>query len=55
MASGKNLAALTDPLHRTSGPRTAWTRVNMAEGIPGVLTPLNWSFWDDARLIGALP
>ncbi|MFO0690936.1 MAG: PEP-utilizing enzyme [Myxococcota bacterium] len=38
-----------DPLHRTSGPRTAWTRVNIAEGIPGVSTPLNWSWWDDAN------
>ncbi len=38
-----------DPLHRLSGPRTAWTRVNIAEGIPGVSTPLNWSWWDDAN------
>ena len=41
-------APLTDPLHRVSGPTTAWTRVNIAEGIPGVSTPLNWSHWDDA-------
>jgi pyruvate,water dikinase len=38
-----------DPLHRVSGPHTAWTRVNIAEGIPGVSTPLNWSWWDDAN------
>lgn len=38
-----------DPLHRASGPTTAWTRVNIAEGIPGVSTPLNWSWWDDAN------
>lgn len=38
-----------DPLHRVSGPATAWTRVNIAEGIPGVSTPLNWSWWDDAN------
>lgn len=38
-----------DPLHRVSGPATAWTRVNIAEGIPGVSTPLSWSWWDDAN------
>lgn len=38
-----------DPLHRVSGPATAWTRVNIAEGIPGVSTPLNWSWWDDTN------
>jgi phosphohistidine swiveling domain-containing protein len=41
-------APLTDPLHHVSGPAIAWTRVNIAEGIPGVSTPLNWSHWDDA-------
>jgi pyruvate,water dikinase len=39
---------LTDPLHFVSPPGTAWTRVNMAEGLPGVLTPLSWSFWDES-------
>jgi pyruvate,water dikinase len=38
-----------DPLHRESGPKTAWTRVNIAEGIPGVSTPLSWSWWDEAN------
>lgn len=38
-----------DPLHRSSGPLTAWTRVNIAEGIPGVSTPLSWSWWDEAN------
>jgi pyruvate,water dikinase len=38
-----------DPLHRVSGPHTAWTRVNIAEGIPGVSTPLSWSWWDEAN------
>ena len=42
-------AQLTDPLHRVSGPTIAWTRVNIAEGIPGVSTPLNWSHWDEAN------
>ena len=41
-------APLSDPLHRVSGPGIAWTRVNIAEGIPGVSTPLNWSHWDEA-------
>jgi len=36
-------------LHRVSGPRTAWTRVNIAEGVPGISTPLNWSWWDEAN------
>jgi pyruvate,water dikinase len=39
----------TDSLHRVSGPKTAWTRVNIAEGVPGVSTPLNWSWWDEAN------
>ena len=38
-----------DPLHRVSGPKTAWTRVNIAEGVPGVSTPLSWSWWDEAN------
>jgi len=38
-----------DPLHRVSGPHTAWTRVNIAEGVPGVSTPLSWSWWDEAN------
>lgn len=38
-----------DPLHRESGPKIAWTRVNIAEGIPGVATPLSWSWWDEGN------
>jgi len=38
-----------DPLHRVSGPNTAWTRVNIGEGIPGVCTALNWSWRDDTQ------
>jgi pyruvate,water dikinase len=34
-----------DPLHHRSGPDTAWSRVNTAEALPGVLTPLGWTFW----------
>ena len=42
-------ASPVDPLHRISSGRTAWTRVNIAEGIPGVSTPLNWSWWDESN------
>lgn len=37
-----------NPLHSSAHESTAWTRVNMAEGIPGVATPLSWTFWGDA-------
>lgn len=46
--SSRSPTAQVDPLHRRSGPDTTWTRVNMAEGIPGVQSPLSWSFWDDS-------
>ena len=39
---------LTDPLHDRSGPDTFWTTVNAAEALPGVSTPLNWSWFGDA-------
>jgi phosphohistidine swiveling domain-containing protein len=38
---------LTDPLHDRSGPDTFWTTVNAAEALPGVSTPLNWSWFGD--------
>jgi pyruvate,water dikinase len=31
-----------------SGPGVAWSRVNLSEAMPGVLTPLGWTFWADA-------
>ena len=34
-----------NPLHERSLPQTAWTTVNAAENIPGVMTPLGASFW----------
>ena len=35
-----------DPsLHQTSAPTTRWTTVNAAEAMPGVMTPLGFSFW----------
>lgn len=33
--------------HVTALPTTAWTRVNAAEALPGLLTPLGWTFWDE--------
>jgi hypothetical protein len=38
----------SDPLHMVSGPGVAWSRVNLSEAMPGVLTPLGWTFWADA-------
>ena len=35
-----------DPtLHQTSAATTRWTTVNAAEAMPGVMTPLGFSFW----------
>ena len=34
-------------LHEHSPPHIRWTTVNMAEVLPGVLTPLAWSWWRD--------
>ena len=35
-------------LHHVSAlPAAAWTRVNAAEALPGLLTPLGWTFWDE--------
>ena len=31
-----------------SGPGVAWSRVNLSEALPGVLSPLGWTFWADA-------
>ncbi|MGH2556462.1 MAG: PEP-utilizing enzyme [Actinomycetota bacterium] len=41
-----------DPVHDQSGPTTYWTRVNVQEAIPGVLTPLGWSLWREAEVAG---
>ena len=40
--------SFTDPLHQESGPDTVWTTVNTAEAIPGVPTPLGWTFWNES-------
>ena len=39
---------VTDPLHDRSGPDTFWSTVNAAEALPGVSTPLNWTWFGDA-------
>ncbi|MGH9040474.1 MAG: PEP-utilizing enzyme, partial [Acidimicrobiia bacterium] len=41
-----------NPLHHRSRPRTAWSRVNTAEALPGVLTPLGWTFWMEPLELG---
>src|SRR6202048_4408185 len=37
-----------NPVHATTHPETRWTRVNFAEAIQGVQTPLGWTFWSYA-------
>ncbi|MCK9249512.1 MAG: PEP-utilizing enzyme [Solirubrobacteraceae bacterium] len=34
-----------NPMHLPTGPRTTWTSVNTAETMPGVMSPLGWSFF----------
>lgn len=34
-----------DPLDTRAGPTTFWTRVNAAEALPGVITPLTWTLY----------
>ena len=41
------MTTMDDPLHQQSAPDTVWTRVNTAEALPGVLTPLGWTFWQE--------
>jgi pyruvate,water dikinase len=37
-----------NPVHSPTGSGTRWTRVNFAEAIQGVQTPLGWTFWSYA-------
>ena len=39
-------------LHQVCGPDVDWSRVNTAESIVGVQTPLSWSFWDAGGELG---
>jgi pyruvate,water dikinase len=36
---------MLDPIDTHGGPTTFWTRVNAAEALPGVITPLTWTFY----------
>jgi phosphohistidine swiveling domain-containing protein len=40
-----------NPIHKPGGPDVAWSRVNIAEAFPGVLTPLNWTFLHDVTTL----
>ena len=40
-----------DPIDTHGGPTTFWTRVNAAEALPGVITPLTWTFYARASEI----
>ena len=42
----------TSVLHQVCGPEVDWSRVNTAESIVGVQTPLSWSFWDEGGELG---
>ena len=37
-----------DPLHAASPPGRLWSRANIGEALPGVLTPLTWNLWEVA-------
>jgi pyruvate,water dikinase len=37
-----------NPLHAASPPGRHWSRGNIGEALPGVLTPLTWSLWEVA-------
>lgn len=41
-----------DPRHSSSAAGTLWTTVNVAEAMPGVVTPLGWSIWGPASDLG---
>jgi phosphohistidine swiveling domain-containing protein len=50
METGRHLTMggpVSDPTHQQSGPGTFWTTVNAAEALPGVSTPLNWTFFGE--------
>lgn len=34
-----------DPLHSVSAPDAYWSTSNFGEAMPGVMTPLGWTFW----------
>ena len=42
-----------DPIHGRSAPASYWSTANLAEAMPGVLTPLGWSLWGPAAELGS--
>lgn len=40
------MSDVNSPVHTVSAPTTRWSRVNYAEAIQGVQTPLGWTFWE---------
>jgi phosphohistidine swiveling domain-containing protein len=42
-----------DPVHGRSAATSYWSTSNLAEAMPGVLTPLGWSVWGPASELGA--
>ena len=42
------MTTLHDPLHAASHPESMWTTTNAGEAIPGVATPLTFTFWAEA-------
>lgn len=42
-------AAAASALHAVSPPDASWSSVNLAEAVPGVMTPLCASVWVPAR------
>ena len=51
-APGPTAVGPWNVLHQHSGPHTAWTTVNAAENIPGLVTPLGFDFWLDSVDLG---
>ncbi len=51
--SGGHPPSPGDPVHGRSAPDSHWSTANLAEAMPGVLTPLGWSVWGPASELGA--
>ncbi|MDT7634222.1 MAG: rifampicin phosphotransferase [Pseudonocardiales bacterium] len=47
-AAGPLPAESWDPLHAGSPPGRLWSRANIGEALPGVLTTLTWDLWEVA-------
>ena len=37
--------SVSDPVHFECTEPVAWTTVNFSEAVPGIVTPLGWTFW----------